>query len=578
VAVILSQWRTMAEMLDGLGIALCIFDEQDRALHWNRRFLALFPEHDGHLHVGEPYRENLRRFYEHRLAAEERPQMQRLIDEGVARHRGQQRPFEFEHRGRRLRVSSLPVPGLGRVRVWRELQGGDVAAPAGTLLDGTEVFDHLADGVMVAAADGTIQWVNEPFVRLYHLATRERARGQTLQALYRQAWQAVPAVLADEALRHEQGLAVLADQLRFAGAPFEVPLPAGRWVRVVEQRSAAGQRYLVHVDITQQKRQQELLAAAEARARDSERALAEKSALLEATLERMEQGVIMVDAQRIVQVCNRRAIELLGLPAAMMRARPSVEAVLAWQREHEDFEQAPPSVQDLVRTGGILDRPHTYDRQRPDGRIIEIHSVPVAGGGVLRTYTDITERRHAEDRIRHLARHDGLTSLVNREVFLEHLAGAMQALERRGRRADDSKAGEGLAVHYIDLDGFKPVNDRHGHGVGDKVLAAVAERLRAVARERDIAARLGGDEFAVLQGHVLRQDVAVALAHRLLDALRAPLVIEGHAIDIGASLGVAWTRQSLDPEHLLREADAAMYAAKAAGRNRVRVVQAGHSA
>jgi diguanylate cyclase (GGDEF)-like protein len=442
-----------------------------------------------------------------------------------------------------------------------------VVAPGGVLLDGVEAFDRLPDGVSIAAADGAMRWVNEPFVRLYGLATREQARGLTLQDVYLQAW---AAGAPDEATAERQ--AVLAEHLRFAGAPFELPLPQGRWCRVVEQRSAAGQRYLVHVDITLQKQQQALLAAAERRARDSERLLADKGALLEATLERMEQGVMMVDADRVVQVCNRRAIELLDLPEALMRSRPRFEAVLEHQQAHDEFALASRNVQDFVRAGGILDTPHTYDRKRPDGRVIEVHSVPIAGGGVLRTYTDITERRRAEERIRHLARHDGLTSLVNREVFLEHLAGAVQALERRGRRAGD-KPDEGIAVHFIDLDGFKPINDRLGHGVGDKVLATVAERLRGVAREGDIVARMGGDEFAALQGHVQRQDIAVALAHRMLDALRAALVVEGHPIDVGASVGVAWTRGAIDPERLLREADAAMYAAKAVGRNRVRVVE-----
>jgi diguanylate cyclase len=112
----LAHWRTVADTLDGLGVAVCLFDDEDRTLHWNRGFLIFFPEHEGHIRVGEPYRDNLRRFYERRLQGDERAQLERFIDEGLARHRAQQQPYEFEHRGRRLRVSSLPVPGLGRVR------------------------------------------------------------------------------------------------------------------------------------------------------------------------------------------------------------------------------------------------------------------------------------------------------------------------------------------------------------------------------------------------------------------------------------------------------------------------------
>ena len=164
--------------------------------------------------------------------------------------------------------------------------------------------------------------------------------------------------------------------------------------------------------------------------------------------------------------------------------------MLAHQWQTNEFVQAPGDIQDFVRAGGILDKPHRYDRRRPDGRVIEVHSVPVEGGGVLRTYTDITERKRVEERMQHVARHDGLTSLVNRAVFLEHLNGATVPTRQELAR---------FAVHYIDLDRFKPINDTHGHAAGDRVLTEIAARIRALARDADIVARLGGDEFAVLQ-------------------------------------------------------------------------------
>ena len=111
--------RVYGATLDGIEVAMCVFDEEDRALVWNRSFLKLFPEHDGHVHEGEPYRDNLRRFYLARLDPQELPSIDKYIDSGVARHREQTRPFEFEHCARRIQASSLHLPGWGRIRVWR---------------------------------------------------------------------------------------------------------------------------------------------------------------------------------------------------------------------------------------------------------------------------------------------------------------------------------------------------------------------------------------------------------------------------------------------------------------------------
>ena len=561
----LSLLRSIGETLDGLGLAACVFDDDDAALVWNRTFLKFFPEHEPHIHVGEPYRANLRRFYEARLRGDELLSIERYIDQGVARHRTQSRPFTFMHGTRRYLVSSLPLPGVGRIRIWRPDET-QPEAPAETTpaIEGAALLDHVPDGVMVCSPDNTILWVNEPFVLMYGLRGRSAAVGKSFGDVYRAAWGEPEAA---EREPFDFGLGVLAENMRLAGAPFEMPLPNRRWSRVIAQRSPDGKGFYAHVDITELKRQQRRLEDAERRARESQSQLQDKSKLLEATLERMEQGVMMVNAQRVVEVCNRRAIELLGLPPQLMASRPTFEAVLQYQWSTDEFRHTPQELQEFVRAGGILDRPHSYDRQRPDGRVMEVQSVPIEGGGVLRTYTDITDRKRNEERMRHVARHDALTSLVNRDVLFEYLGAAV---------ADARRDGTGFAVHYIDLDGFKPVNDRYGHATGDKLLAAIAERMRKVARDVDVVARMGGDEFAILQRGVSAREAQRALANRLLDSVSQPIEIDAHCVQVGASIGIAlWPTGGEDPESLLRSADKAMYEAKSAGRHCVRIFGSG---
>lgn len=570
--------RALGDTLDGLDVALCAFDDSDRTLAWNSTFFKFFPEHAGHVYVGEPYEANLRRFYTQRLDALELPNIERYITAGVERHRAQTRPYSFEHRGLRVHVSSLPIDGVGRVRVWRaealtaQSASTDMAAQSSAdihepgylrspVIESTELFDRIPDGLMICAEDQRIQWVNQPFMQMYHLPDRAAAVGLAFDEVYRHTWSVGGE--GDMAPFYD-GLSTLQEHMRFAGAPFEVPLPRSGWSRVIAKQGSDGTVFYAHVDITELKRQQRLLAQAERSARDSEAQLREKSILLEATLEHMDQGVAKISATGVVELCNRRAMELLDLPAELMASKPTLVNVLAYLRARGEFQGASQEVQDLLRhSNGGVDQPQVYDRPRPDGRILEVQTVPIKGGGALRTFTDVTQRKQAEQQIRHVAEHDGLTGLLNRTAFLQALQAAATDVHRSGR---------GFAVLYVDLDGFKPVNDRYGHAVGDQLLVWVARQLTQAAREDDVVARLGGDEFALLQRGVSDGDSAYRLADRLVQALGQPTVIEAHALQIGASIGIVLSPgDGTEAEELLRKADSAMYLAKATGRGCARI-------
>ncbi len=548
--------RSVCDVLDSLGVGACVFDTDDRTLTWNRSFLRLFPEHGGHIYSGEPYEANLERFFLGREPGLAPDTLALNIREAVARHRAQHRPFAFEHRGRRLRVGSLPLPGVGRIRIWMEQTTPVLAGPVDPSRAELGLFDHLPDAVMVTTPDGLIAWVNETFVFSYGLPDRDAAVGRSFAELYAEVWADKPG-----AHLYAEGSALLAERLNYVGAPFELPLPGDRWVRIVGQPSPEGRGVYAHVDISELKRKQRSLELAERRARDSEALSRHQSTLMQAMLDRMEQGVMIINAEQVVELCNPRAIELLDLPASLMSSRPHFSEVLAHQWSTDEFRHTPEELKAFVRAGGLLGVAQVYDRTRPDGRVIEVRSVPLGDGGTLRTYTDVTDRRRREDSIWHLAQHDGLTGLLNRESFRNRLAGMLPVT-----------GDEGLALHFIDLDRFKPVNDRHGHGVGDRALAAVADRLRAVARDGDVVARIGGDEFAVLQPRVRRVDQALGLAQRIVAMLGQPLSVDGLTLNIGASVGIAVAPQSgHDVDTLIRHADTAMYLAKDAGRGAVRV-------
>ncbi|MGT2478967.1 diguanylate cyclase domain-containing protein (plasmid) [Methylobacterium oryzae CBMB20] len=216
-----------------------------------------------------------------------------------------------------------------------------------------------------------------------------------------------------------------------------------------------------------------------------------------------------------------------------------------------------------LRAAATARAPATLTCPLADGRILGVAVEPVAAGDLVCTFEDETERRRAEALISHMAHHDALTGLPNR-LRLDEAARRLLASPERDRQG---------ALLLLDLDGFKQVNDVHGHPLGDALLRAVADRLRRLTDEGDLLARLGGDEFALVCGADAsaaaqpQPMAAIALAARIVVALQDPFTIDGITVSIGTSVGIARANgadQSV--ARLFRDADLALYRSKAMGR------------
>ena len=208
--------------------------------------------------------------------------------------------------------------------------------------------------------------------------------------------------------------------------------------------------------------------------------------------------------------------------------------------------------------------------ERLDGRdaVLEVRSSDLRGdrtvGGMVLTLRDVTEQHQLEQELKHQAYHDALTGLPNRVLFAERVADALDHARRTERT---------VGVLFVDLDDFKVVNDTMGHGTGDELLAAVAGRLAASVRPSDTAARLGGDEFALLIDDAPDAEAVEAFAERIVAAFTEPFTLSDAEVIATATVGVATSVDSTDADELLRHADLALYAAKAAGKRRWRRYQ-----
>jgi len=400
----------------------------------------------------------------------------------------------------------------------------------------TDALERSQDGVVVVDADDVIVLANAQAAEFLGISARLLKPGTPLVEL-------TPALQGAADASH-----MLMRRDKTVHATSETLMADGRWLRLSRSPTSDGGFIVLCGDVSRLKKQ--------------EWSLRQSNLLLDAALENMSQGLCLYDAQNRLEVFNRRFLEIFKLPPDQVKAGINYKEVLSSSiavNNHpgKTVEQLLAEQAEFLRDR--IAKPHLYELN--NGRVVSCLYCPTADGRWVATYEDVTERRQAEAKIMHMARHDALTNLPNRVLFQDKMEKAL------GR-------GDRIAVMFLDLDRFKSVNDSLGHSVGDALLCAVTERLQRVVSASDTVARLGGDEFAIVQRNATPES-ASELAGKVIAELVEPFEVQSHQLIIGTSIGIAMApADGKEPDQLLRNADMALYRAKSDGRGAYHFFQA----
>jgi len=294
-------------------------------------------------------------------------------------------------------------------------------------------------------------------------------------------------------------------------------------------------------------------------------ALLLKTAMLEAQAETTIDGILVVDESDHIVLANKQFGLDFGIPQEVL----STGDDLIVRQHFTDQVEAPDA---FVKRVNYLNS-HRSEKSRDElrfksGKIFDRYSAPLVDSkgryrGRIWYFRDITDRKVAEERIQFLAYYDALTGLPNRTLLQDRLAKALAGASRRNDK---------VALLFLDLDGFKIINDSLGHSVGDLLLKQIADRLKRFSRDQDTVARLGGDEFLIVLSDVKDIPDAAVAAERLMDAMTGGFVVQGHPLSVSCSLGISiFPEHGVDGETLIKHADAAMYSAKDNGRNNIQL-------
>jgi diguanylate cyclase (GGDEF)-like protein/PAS domain S-box-containing protein len=547
-----SELRVQVERLDravsNMSHGLSLFGPDERLVICNEQYVRIYDLDPAVAKPGISYRDLLA----HAIALGRHGDM--TLDELYAERMDRIRRREaLKQRvvlsdGRVIETALRPVGDGGWVSAHEDitarLRNEDALRHQNLLFDAA--LNNMSQGLCMFDADQRLIVCNEQYVEIFDTDRKLIRPGVTLQEIFADGVRrGINTETVDELMARR--LALVAK-----GRPvvYEQPLADGRTIEMSICPLATGGWVGTYEDVTERRRLEAERAAAAIQQREQHRRF-------NAALNNMSQGLCMIDAEHNVIVCNRRYLEMFGFSPERVKPGVSIREVMAYSVEvgNQKVMNATQLYESYVQrlTSGRA----TIQRHLADGRVLEVVSQPMPEGGWVVTYEDISKRYQAEQNIARMARHDSLTDLPNRLLFREKMAEGLARV---------TAGGEALAVFCLDLDNFKTINDTLGHPIGDALLRAVAQRLRSVVEEDDTIARLGGDEFAILQA-ASNPYAAEALAGRALDVLASPIVVEGHEINVGLSIGIALApSDGTAADHLMKCADLALYRAKAEGR------------
>lgn len=454
------------------------------------------------------------------------------------------RSLTTEGEGSDRRLAWLSAVGRRLARSWRRLPATALpnwadATAASPQADFASFFENMVEGAFRSTSDGRLIAANQALARMLGYTDMDEFLGvNIISQLYVNSAdrEAVVANLVAAGEVHNAELRLLRKD--------------GQQIVVLENsravRDAAGETLYyegILTDVTELKQAQELF-----------RTVADHAPM---ALYIIQDGVVRFVNPHFAALTGYPEAALVGRDGIWLVAdeeRPGVQAAAAAMLRGERTQ--PYEFRVVTRSGALLWVLGTMTAVEFRGR-----------AAALGTFTDITDRKRFEDELTRQAFFDSLTGLPNRNLFMDRLEHGLGAANRRHERT---------AVMFLDLDGFKSVNDRFGHAAGDELLLHVASRLQEMVRGGDTIARFGGDEFTLLLEAITGDEDALAVARRIVAGLEVPFVVAGQSVSLSASVGLAFG-QAGGPEagELLRQADIALYAAKASGKRRYMVFSEG---
>jgi diguanylate cyclase (GGDEF)-like protein len=436
---------------------------------------------------------------------------------------------------------------------------GQITAPRSAHLSARleEAINHLSLGIVIFDEKREVIFCNGRYREMYGLSPEQVKPGTPTTELIRHRLDLglKVQVAPDDYIRERVGRDIALDTTvqEFAD---------GRIIAYTVYPIPGGGGMATHEDITEREELNARLKKQYELGREQEETLRVRNFQFDTAINNMSQGLCFFDPDHRLIVCNDRFIEMYDIAPERVSPGMSLIEIVDLRFEAGSFPAMTRDEYLHWRTNvAVSNEAKDSIVELMNGRTFKIRHRPMPGGGWVATHEDITEQRQSEVKIEYMAHHDALTDLANRVLLNDRLEYALGRVQH----------GEMVAVHHLDLDQFKAVNDTFGHPCGDKLLRIVAERLRGLVGEADTIARMGGDEFVIVQATIADPADATSLAQGVIDALSEPYDIDGQQAVIGVSIGISvGPGDGSNPDKLLRNADLALYRAKSDGRGTFR--------